>query len=265
MVATSISTIAMSAWPLEELIDCLGRLEVDQVTLSARQLDQHGWAEAEAALRDFPVRIGAVGSGFTTAASAPASELGEAELDRLGRTIELAARQGIPLVALTTGPAGRLSWEDALEAFADRTASAFARARELGVGLTLENTHSLRSEVSFLHTLRDAVVAARQLGVGVCADLYCCWAERGLAATLAEHHDVIEVVQYADFVQGTMSQPNRWVPGDADLPLDRLYDEVVASGYTGVHEIEILGPAITAAGIEAAHVRALEWLRSRND
>lgn len=238
-------------------------MAVDQAAISARQLDRHGWTDAESALKEGAVRIGSLGSGLTTAAGACETSRGRAELTRLERSIDLAARLDIPLVTLTTGPAGTLSWEDALDAFAGRIAPLVERARDRAVGLTVENTHSLRSDVSFLHTLRDTVTAARHLRVGVCADLYCCWAEPRLATTLADGLDVIRIVQYGDFVHGTMSQPNRWVPGDGDLPLDRLHAEVVASGSTGTHEIEILGPRITDEGIERAHVRALAWLDTR--
>lgn len=263
MAVTSISTVAMSEWRLPELLELASRLPVDQVAISARQLERHGWTEAEAALETCLLRVGSLGAAQTTPSSAYDCARGKAELQLFQRSIDVAARLGIPLVALTTGPAGLLCWEDALDAFAARIAPLVARANDLGVGLTLENTHSVRSDVSFLHSLRDTVAAARHLGVGVCADLYCCWAEPRLAATIAEGLDVIRIVQLGDFVHGTMSQPNRWVPGSGDLPLDRLLAEVVASGYTGVYEIEILGPRITDEGIEAAHVRALEWLHRR--
>lgn len=259
MPVTSISTIAMAERSLPDLLAFLDRLKVDQVAIGARQLARHGWDDAESVLAGHPVRVGSLGSGLTTAAASESSR-GHAELDLLERTVEAAARLQVPLVTLTTGPAGALPWEDALDRFAERIAPLVARARDLGVGLTVENTHSLRSDVSFLHTLRDTVAAARHLQVGVCADLYCCWAEPRLAATLAEGLDVIRIVQYGDFVHGTMTQPNRWVPGDGELPLDRLHAEVVASGYTGIHEIEILGPRITGEGVERAQARALAWL-----
>jgi sugar phosphate isomerase/epimerase len=136
-------------------------------------------------------------------------------------------------------------------------------ARDAGVTLTLENTHSIRSDVSFLHTLRDAVAAARRLGTAVCADLYCCWAEPALAETLVDGADVIATVQYADFVRGTLVQPNRWVPGDADLPVTALVAAAVASGFRGTHEIEVLGPRIDEEGVGAALRRSVSWLHVR--
>lgn len=266
MSVTSISTIAMATWPLADLLETVARLPVDQVAIGARQLDRTGWATAEEMLRSSGLRIGSLGSGLTARvdlneADGPDEESRwRHELDLLERSVDLAARLGVPLVTLTTGRAGRLSWEDALEAFAARIGPLVQRARDAGVGLTLENTHSLRSDVSFLHSLRDAVDAAHHVGVGVCADLYCCWAERDLPRTLADGRDVVRIVQVGDFVHGTLTQPNRWVPGDGDLPLERLVADVRAAGCDELLEIEILGPRIDEEGIEPAHVRALEWL-----
>lgn len=263
MPVTSVSTIAMAAWPLPDLLAAAGRLRADRVAVGARQLAAHGWPDVEATVRASGVRVGSIGSGLTSPVDTRDSARRELELDLVARSIDLAARLDVPLVTLTTGPAGRLSWEDALDAFTATISPHVRRAADLGVGLTLENTHSLRSDVSFLHSLRDTVAAARHVGTGVCADLYCAWAERGLARTVSDGLDVIRIVQLGDFVHGTMTQPNRWVPGDGDLPLDRLMEEVLSTGYSGVVEIEVLGPRIVDEGVERANARALAWLDAR--
>lgn len=262
MSGTSISSIALAALPLHDALSLLAPLKVDQVTLGVRQVADAGWAQAQHEVATSGLRIGSVSSGLTCPVDAYPDRR-RAELVRARHAVDWAASMEIPLVTLTTGPAGRLSWEDALDVFATQVRPLVRHAGELGVGLTLENTHSLRSDVSFLHALRDTVAAARHAGTGVVADLYCAWAERDLLATLTDGLDVIRVVQFADFVHGTLSQPNRWVPGDGDLPLDRLLDEVVSTGYAGPYELELLGPRIDAEGFGPAHVRALDWLGSR--
>lgn len=214
-------------------------------------------------LAESGLRITSLGSALLTPADSSDRDRLRRETDALMRTIDLAAAIGTPIVATTTGPAGHLRWEDALDQRQHDLAEVLAHARGCGVRITVENTHSLRSEVGFLHTLRDTIAAARQLGTGVCADLYCCWAERGLAETLVDGADVIWTAQYADFVHGTMTQPNRWVPGDGDLPVENLVAAVVASGFTGTHEVELVGPRIDAEGPVRAVRRAVAWLRSR--
>ena len=52
-----------------------------------------------------------------------------------------------------------------------------------GVPFAIEHTNSLRVDVGFVHTLRDAIDLARRLDTGVCMEINACWAERDLGAT----------------------------------------------------------------------------------
>ena len=83
-------------------------------------------------------------------------------------------------MVLTTGPAGALTWEDAADALEQALAAgARRRPRRAGIPFALEHTNSLRVDVGFVHTLRDAVDLARRLDIGVCMEINACWAERG--------------------------------------------------------------------------------------
>ena len=62
---------------------------------------------------------------------------------------------------------------------------AIVEAERERLALAIEHTHSLRTDVGFLHTLRDAVELAWRLGVGVCLEVNACWAERNLGGTIA--------------------------------------------------------------------------------
>src|SRR4051794_27949778 len=113
MVVTSVSTISMWQLALPDMLACVARLPADRVAVGARQLDRHGWVDAEEVLARCPVRVGSIGAGLTTNAAASDPSRGRGELELLDRSVRLAGRLGIPLVTLTTGPAGQLCWEDA--------------------------------------------------------------------------------------------------------------------------------------------------------
>ena len=177
----------------------------------------------------------------------------------------VAGRLGAPMVVLTTGPAGPVPWEEAADAFAETMAPLVEQATATGVDLVLEHTNSLRADVGFVHTLRDAVDLARRVGLGVCVEVNACWAERGLAATLEDGMDVIRLVQVSDYAIGTTSTPDRLVPGDGDLPLHRILGQALAAGYAGDFELELVGPRIDAEGYASAISRSVERLSALLD
>lgn len=183
--------------------------------------------------------------------------------DRLAESIDLAAALDAGCVVFTTGrpPAGAV-WEDAREVFVREVGPVVDAAT---VPLALEHTNSLRPDVGFVHTLRDAVDVARAIGAGVCVELNACWLERGLAATLRDAMPLVRLVQVSDFVIGTTSTPARAVPGDGDIPLERLIGLVLECGYEGAFDLELLGPRIEDEGYEPAIARSVEWLSGTLD
>ena len=162
----------------------------------------------------------------------------------------------------TTGPAGRLTWEDAADALEHALAAGAGRGRARQVPFALEHTNSLRVDVGFVHSLRDVIDLARRLGTGVCMEINACWAERGLDETIADGVDTIQLVQVSDYAVGTLSTPNRLVPGDGDIPIARILDRLLKEGYAGCFDLELVGPRIDEEGYAAATRRAIDWLES---
>ena len=63
-------------------------------------------------------------------------------------------------------------------------------------------------------------------------------------------------MQLSDYVVGTLATPDRAVPGDGDIPFDRIVGQLLAAGYEGVFDLELIGPRIEAEGYERAVPRA---------
>ncbi|MGH7822959.1 MAG: TIM barrel protein, partial [Candidatus Binatia bacterium] len=114
-------------------------------------------------------------------------------------------------------------------------------------------------DLSFVHTLRDALDLAVMLDVGVCMEIQSCWAERGLAATVAKAVAAgrLALVQVSDTVVGSVTTPDRAVPGDGDVPLARILGDVFRAGYAGVFDLELVGPRIEAEGYASAIRRSV--------
>ena len=178
----------------------------------------------------------------------------------LSEAIAMAAALGAPTIYLISGGRGGLDWEAAADRFAALIAPGVAEAERHGVRLLVENANAFNADIHLAHTLPDAVLLAQIAGIGVCLDLAACWTEAGLKPTIARAMPHIGLVQVGDYVLGDRSTPCRAVPGDGAIPLARLIAQVLESGYTGMFDLELVGPRITAEGPAAASIRAAQWL-----
>jgi sugar phosphate isomerase/epimerase len=260
----SVSAVSTWTWDLDEDLAWWTAAGIHTVGVALRKLDAAGLDAGARRVAGAGLRVASVLGLGPFALDDPRTW--PAGRDRLRRAIEAAAVMDAGCLVLTTGPAGALPWEQAADALADALGPCLSVAAGAGVAVALEHTNALRVDVSFLHTLRDAVDLSRRLDVGVCLEVNACWAERGLAHTIAGGADRLRLVQVSDFSAGTHATPDRRVPGDGDIPLRRLLGHVLDAGYEGVFDLELVGPRIEAEGYRSAVPRALaaldELLRS---
>jgi len=251
----SVSAICTRNWTLDEDLAFYAGAGITNVGLSWAKLDAHSVADAFARVSDAGLRVTNVlalaGHVLDDPASWPAAR------GRIDGAIEAAAATSAPCVVVTSGRPGALAWDAAADAFTAVMEPCATLARASGVRLALEHTNSLRVDLSFVHTLRDALDLASRLDMGVCMECNTCWMERGVERTIAENVDRLALVQVSDFVVGTFATPDRVIPGDGDIPLERLLRAVVDAGYAGVFDLEVIGPRIDAEGYEVAIPRGV--------
>ena len=239
----SVSAISTFSWDLERDIDFWAEAGVTNVGVSMKKLGEYGIEKGVRRLRDAGVTVSnVIGTGTSGIAAG----------------VDAAAELDAGCVVFTTGRAGTGAWEVAATALEEALAPVVAKAAALGVPLALEHTNSLRADVGFVHTLRDAIDLARVLDIGVCMEINACWGERALGDTIAAGVDRIRLVQLSDYVIGTLATPDRSVPGDGDIPFDRIVGQVLEAGYSGAFDLELIGPRIEAEGYEKAVPRAVE-------
>jgi sugar phosphate isomerase/epimerase len=254
----SLSAISTFQWSLDEDLAFYERAGITAIGASLAKLEAAGIEDGARRLRDAGVRVtNLIGIGPFRLDD---PEQWDAQRDRIRRALDAADAVDAECMILTTGPAGSLAWEAAADALADALAPVITDARARGIPFGLEHTNSLRVDVGFVHSLADVVDLARRLDIGVCVETNACWAERGLGATIARGIDTFRVVQVSDFAVGTLSTPNRLVPGDGDIPLERILGQVLAAGYGGCFDLELIGPRIDEEGYESACARAVAAL-----
>jgi sugar phosphate isomerase/epimerase len=255
-----MTTIGM---PLAEAAELWTELGTVRVGLNAIQMERTGWREGLDIVRHAGLDV--VYLNYGPAARVDDAQGWQHDQAVLERAIDAAALLGADCVYFCTGSPGTCLFEEAAEHLARRLAPVLDHAAEREVRLTLEPCVSSRPELGFVHTVRDALTLAERLGMGVCVDFYACWMEPRLGEQLAANAHRIDLVQISDFVVGTLAQPNRWVPGDGDLPLGPLLDLLAASGYEGAIDLEMLGPRIDEEGAASALRRGTEWLSAALD
>lgn len=238
----SVNSICSMNQSLDEDLALWADLGIDHVGLITPKFDAPGWEAGRCAVLDAGLRVSSV----------------SCYRDGIAESIELTAGVGSDILYVPPGSAGATPWEEAAEAFCRETAPMVTRAKELGVRLAIEPTNPLRTDVSFVHTVRDAVDLARMADIAIVVDCYASWYERGLAETVRENIDVVALVQICDYRLGTFNMPNRCAVGDGDIPVERLMGMVLDAGYQGAFDLEILGPRIEEEGYRAPITRSLD-------
>ncbi len=263
---TCVSAISTFQLDLAEDLAFWNEHRIDTVGVSVAKLERFGWDEGTKLVSD------AVGRGLRVANLIGLGPFNLAnpsswpkQRDRLVHSIETAAAVGAECMVFTTGPFAPLTWEAAADQLETALTPVLREATARSVPFAIEHTNSLRVDVGFVHTLKDAIDLARRFDVGVCMELNACWAERALEPTIREGIDRIRLVQVSDFKVGTVASSQRLVPGDGDIPIARILGLVLDAGYQGVFDLELIGDAIVAEGYDAAVPRAVEQLGSMLD
>lgn len=173
------------------------------------------------------------------------------------RVIDAAAALGARVIYLLTGGRGTRRWAVAAEDFCADIAPCVAHARQVGVALAIENASALYADLHLAHTLRDTITLAERANLGVCVDIFHCWAEADFPTLVLDALPRVELIQLSDYVLGDRTLPARAVPGDGVIPIEAFLRDVLAAGYRHGFDLELIGPRIDAEGALPAARRAL--------
>jgi sugar phosphate isomerase/epimerase len=149
---------------------------------------------------------------------------------------------------MLTGGRGALAWQQAADRFCAMIAPCVEHAKRAGVALAIENASSLYADIHLAHTLRDTVTLAEMSGLGVCIELFHCWAEGDFEAMVQRALPRTELIQLSDYVLGDRALPGRAVPGDGAIPIEAFVAQALAGGYAHGFDLELIGPRIEAQG-----------------
>jgi sugar phosphate isomerase/epimerase len=244
---------------LWEDLECYERLGIGRISLFMPKLVDAGLDRAVAEIVGRGIRVDGIlpGSSFDLLHE----ESWSRTEDALVMGIEVAKRLGATTLQTVGGSAGGSPYEAAVERFTRAIAPVASVAVASGIRLALEPTRPQFAHIGFVHTLRDALVLATELGLWLVPDTAHSWWEPDVAGLLTQGVSRLAVMQVADLA---FRAPvlERVVPGDGALPLGRLLDATLAAGFPGPFELEILGSAIESEGYESSIKRSFTYLTS---
>ncbi len=242
-------------WTLEQDLALYTELGVHSATIPYGKVAEAG-PDAAAMIARSHVRPVLLGGG-------PATPL-MGGLDAVGKAIDAARATGFPTFYSISGPApGGAPTDHAYDALVAALGPICTYAASRNVRIAIENNSIATRGHGFVHTLADSISLADDTGVAICLELQNCWYERHLPAMFVQSADRLAMVQVSDFKVGEDLRLNRAVPGDGDMPLEWMLQELLNAGYQGLFDIEVLGPRIEDEGYQAAIWRSAEWLSDR--
>jgi len=252
----SVSEICTYPWPFGDELHLWEELGVQRVGVITAKIDAYGRDKAVAALRERSIRATTV---ITRCFDLSAPDTWDVTRADINAAVELTAEMGGVCTYFTPGRRDGRSFDELTSSLAEAVDPCIDHASSHRVRLAIEP--SLRTDVSYVHTLRDGLDVAEAAGINVIADLGNCWMERDYEQTVRAGGDRIAAVQFADAVFGGPGEPppgGRAVPGDGDLPIASFLRAALDAGYTGPFELEMVGPTIEAEGHEAALRRGVD-------
>jgi sugar phosphate isomerase/epimerase len=251
----SASALCFLGRPLPDVADAWRQLQPRRVSFTSLILDDP--AAARAVVDEGGYRVETIAYGFL-AGQLDDEPSWEEPRARLSATIAAAQLLGARSIYLLTGGHGSLTWEEAAARFSAAVEPCVREAQAAGIALMIETASPMRADMHIAHSLRDTITLAEQAGLGVCLDLFSCWAEAGLKASIERAMPHCHLIQIGDYVYGDRCLPGRAVPGDGVIPIREILDWALSAGYAEGFDLEILGPRIDAEGPVAATRRAAE-------
>jgi len=255
----SVNSVSSLNWSLSRDLELWQELGIQRAVVQMAKIEAAGSECAMNAIRGS-------GIGVESVLANPAFTLGEPGLwDRergaLRHVLDTAHALGAVSVYMTTGPAAaKMTTDDAIEAFLAAIAPVLPYGAAMGMTIAVEHSSTMSRDWGCIHSLADLLAVSRESGIAAVAELQNCWLERGLPGLFRGGISHLALVQVSDYVIGTGERLSRACPGDGDMPLKWLLQELLEAGYSGVFDLELLGPRIEREGYVSVIRRAVGWL-----
>lgn len=263
VLRVSISELSMMRWDLATEVEALSSLGFGGVSLWRTKLSDVGVAEARRLLRRRGIRVSSLqwAGGFTGSDGRTFRE----SVDDAWDAVRTAAALGCGVLVVHPGCRGGHTLGHAHRLLCEAMERLAPAALDRGVRLAIQPFHPASAAgCGFLTRVSTALEWIDRFdhpGVGLALDLWQFGGEPGLVGLLPDLVDRLAVVKLADREGCPAADRERLPPGEGSLPLESLVGTLVARGYRGWCEYEVVGEAVEAGGYR----QALESVRRTAD
>ncbi len=245
----SFNQMTCDRWRMDEAIEGCARAGIRTIGLWRHKLAEYGLEVTARHLRTADLRVSSLCRGGYFPAATAAER--QARILDNQRAIVEAATLGAPVVVLVCGPAPDRDIAAARKMVADGLAQLLPFAAAHGVRLGIEPLHPVfaadRSVITTLAEANDLIEQLDSPWVGVVIDVYHVWWDPSLSAQISRASGRIVGFHLNDW-PANMGVPfsSRLMMGDGVIELDRITRAVLAAGYSGPIEVEILNTDLWA-------------------
>lgn len=261
----SVNTLCFPGAPFADLSTHWNVLQPRRVGLVSTLLFNEGIDAAKAALSSGSYRVDVVSHQLIVGALGDDATSWAEPRQHLSRAIAMAEELGARCMYITAGGHGAGTWEQSAQRFCQLVAPCVAEAKAARIELMIETSNPLYAGSHLAHNLRDTIILAEMADIGVCIDIFACWSEAGLKESLQRAMPRCHLIQVSDWRIGDRFVPSRSVPGDGDIPLQRICEWALDAGFTGAFDLELLGRRIDEEGAMKAVARAARYMTDMLD
>jgi sugar phosphate isomerase/epimerase len=264
----SASTSMLPSWDLATVVEHLTALGYRGVGLTRSTLESFGTAAGVALLQSSELVV----TSYQQVDLFDVAEPDRIDRSRLLHDLDVAAELGAQCVYALAGRRGPLPWETAIDALVGQIDAVLPAFADRGLVLALEPIHPLRQDLTFVSMFEDAIDVVDRVGsdrCGVVFDTWHVWWQRRALELLATCGKRLMSVQLSDHKAITLRTLDRAQLGDGIIPWPETLDAIMATGFDGCLDIEVISDDNESIGydnvLRTAADRLSAWLEPWSD
>ena len=243
MALLSVNETTTFRWSFEEDVANYAAAAIPAIGVWRQKLSDCGEAKARDLLKASGLKVSHLfwAGGFTGSDGRSfRSSLVDAE-----EALRVAASLGAGSLVVYSGARAGHTHNHARRLFREALGHLAPLAQELNVALALEPMHpACAGEFTFLTSLSEVLDLIEAVGnphVKIVLDTYHLGMDPGVVSRIGEICSRIAIVQLGDAKQPPSPDQNRCRLGEGVVPLQEIVDALVAAGYDGFYDVELLG------------------------